>query len=227
MIRFRPIMQKEQFPRAVCVSVAAFIVIFAYGFVRYNVYHGVPYERIPLFINNKVLAVTSTALIALAYSLGPLARFLPRMFGAHVGLRKYLGLIGFGMASLHALISLLLLTPASYPKLFAGDGTMNFIGELSMLFGVLTFFLFALIAISSIPAVVDQMEHAAWLAVQRSGYFGILLIIGHVVVMGYGGWLAPEKWPGGLLPMSLIAFIIAATAIVLRTLAFLFPRKKS
>jgi hypothetical protein len=30
---------------------------------------------------------------------------------------------------------------------------------------------------------------------------------GHVLVMGLSGWLQPAGWPGGLPPISLLAFI--------------------
>jgi hypothetical protein len=48
------------------------------------------------------------------------------------------------------------------------------------------------------------------------GYFSVALAAGHVLVMGFRGWLAPEGWHGGLPPVSLVAFIGAAVPLLLK-----------
>jgi len=50
---------------------------------------------------------------------------------------KFCGLIGFSLASIHALMSLLLISLAYYPKFFLDSGKMNLTGEWTMVFGVL------------------------------------------------------------------------------------------
>jgi hypothetical protein len=46
------------------------------------------------------------------------------------------------------------------------------------------------------------------------GYLCLSLIVAHMVVFGLKGWLAPEKWPWGLPPISLLAVTAAAIPLV-------------
>lgn len=210
---------------SVWTAVVVFAASLGYAMLRYAVYRGVPLSRLPLYLNNKALAVAAVALIAIAYAMGPLARFFPSAIVPRLDMRKWIGLFGFGLASLHALASLILFSPASYPKFFETNGQLNLVGELSMLFGVLGFAVFAIVAVLSVPSVARDVPEETWLRVQRSGYLGLLLVLGHVFVMGYEGWGNPATWPGGLLPMSLVAFIIGAAALLLRLLVLMLPKR--
>jgi len=204
------------------LSIIIFLIVFAYAIIRYNVIKGTPLIELPLFISNKAISLSAVVFIALSYAFGSLARFWPKTFAPALNLRKFFGLLGFGLATLHGLISLLIFTPAYYPKFFLTSGKLNLVGELSMLFGILAFFVFALVAISSIPAVVKSMDRQRWLAVQRFGYFGLILVFFHVFVMGSEGWLKPAGWPGGLLPISLVAAIVIAFVLLLKITAMVF-----
>src|SRR3989338_5522076 len=166
------------------LSIIILLVVFAYAVIRYNVIKGVPWVELPLYISNKAISLSAVMFIALSYALGSLARFWPKTFVPALSMRKFFGLLGFGLAALHGLISLLIFTPAYYPKFFLGSGKLNLVGELSMLFGILAFFVFASVAISSIPAVAKSMEPERWLAMQRVGYLGLILVFFHVFFMG-------------------------------------------
>lgn len=202
------------------------IVIFAYAIIRYNILKGVAWEQLPLFISNKAISLSAVVFIALSYALGSLARFWPQTFVPALSLRKFLGLFGFGLAALHGLISLLIFTPAYYPKFFLDSGKLNLVGELSMLFGVLAFFVFTIVALISFPAIAKSMDTERWLRVQRIGYLGLVLVFLHVFTMGIEGWLKPAGWPGGLLPISLVAAIVIALALLLKITAIVFPKEK-
>lgn len=211
--------RRSHWPFTLTVLAAAFL----YAIIRYHVLKGVPWEHFPLFISNKAISLSAVAFIALSYLLGPLARFWPRTIVPLLWMRQFFGLLGFGLGAMHGLLSLLLFTPATYPKFFLPDGTLNLTGELSMLFGVLAFLVFTLVAISDLLALLRPLEEQRWRAVQRMGYLGLLLVLLHVVSMGYEGWSKPSTWPGGLLPISLVAAIIAASALVLRLIVLLLP----
>jgi DMSO/TMAO reductase YedYZ heme-binding membrane subunit len=164
--------------------------------------------------------------IALSYLLGPLARLWPKTMVPLLGLRQFFGLLGFGLAAIHGFASLLLFTPAHYPKFFSLDGTLNLIGELSMMFGILAFFIFSAVALTAIPSVAGSMSSQRWQTVQRLGYVGLVLVLFHVLVMGYEGWTKPSSWPGGMLPISLMAAIVIAFALLLRIVVMIFPRRE-
>jgi hypothetical protein len=174
------------------------IACFAYATLRYVVFGDVTAAHLPAFVTNKALA------LAAAVALFPAA--LARHRGDGLGARGWEWLAGAG-ALLHVLLSLAQLAPAVYPPLFA-DGRLNLTGELVVLSGVL----------------------AAWLAWQMRGSTGgpgarlhvplLLALLVHAVARGLSGWLAPGSWPGGLPPISLLAAVALAAALVVR-----FPRR--
>lgn len=194
--------------------------------VRYHVIKGVPWDNFPLYILNKAVSLAAVFLIAMSYEFGPLARFLPRVFVPLLPARKYLGLLGFGLAAVHAVMSLLLFSPAYYPKFFSDGGKLNLTGELSMLFGILAFFIFFAVALASIPSIGAALDERKWKAVQRAGYLALALVLLHVFVMGIEGWLKPSGWPGGLLPISLVASVVIAFTLLVRIAVALFPGRR-
>jgi len=216
---------KNSFKKSVIFSIIILVITFVYAIIRYNVIKGIPWQDLPLFISNKAIALAAVVFIALSFVLGPLARVWPGIFTRFQYLRKYFGLLGFSLGAVHAFISLLIFTPAYYPRFFT-DAKLNIIGELSMLFGVISFFIFLLVAISDIPSVERSMKYDAWLKIQRTGYLALFFVLLHVFVMGFEGWFKPETWPGGLLPISLIAFIITAITLLSKIVISLFPEVK-
>jgi len=202
-----------------------FLVLFLYAFVRYIVIKGVALDHLPLFISNKAISLTSVFFIGLSYALGPLGRYWPRMFASMTPLQIHFGLAGFGLGAIHAFMSLLLFDPAYYAKFFEDEGKINLVGELSMMFGVLAFFTFSIIAISSLPSVAASLGKQQWQNIQKIGYTAYFFVMMHVFVMGIKGWLTPSDWPGGLLPISLVAFIIIFLVFLVRILDSLFEKK--
>ena len=205
--------------------VIIFLIVFAYAVLRYNVFKGVPIAQVPLYIMNKVFALVSVVLIGLSFAIGPVCRF-SKKFVSKLYLRKYFGLLGFGVASLHGLISLLLFNSAYYPKFFAEGGKLTMEGELSMLFGVLALFIFAIVSVTSVPSVEKGLHEKQWKFIQRIGYVAYVLVLLHVTVMGFVGWLKPSDWPGGLYPISMITFVIIAIVLLIRLIVAVFPKHK-
>lgn len=206
--------------RIILPAIILFALVFTYSVVRYNVIKGVAWEHLPLFISNKAIALGAVVFISVSYLLGNISRFI-HTFSRWVYLRKYFGLLGFSLASIHSLMSLALLRPYYYGKFFTAEGSLNLIGELSLLFGVIALFIFSIVAIVSLPSIVNSMDPRKWRSVQRSGYIALVFVLAHVYTMGIQGWLTPEGWPGGLFPISLVAFIILLTVVLIKILAIL------
>ncbi len=211
--------RKHGWKWAFTIFIVCFVIIFGYSIIRYNVLKGVPVDQIPLYIFNKAIALTSVIVIGASFIIGPFARFWPKRFVPKLYLRKYLGVLGFGVAALHGLISLILLNSSYYPRFFTETGRMNLGGELSMLFGVLSIFVFSGVAITSLPSVEKGMHPRQWLFVQRLGYIALILVLLHVFVMGWEGWINPSNWPGGLLPISMLAAIVIILVLIVRVTA--------
>ena len=48
------------------------------------------------------------------------------------------------------------------------------------------------------------------------GYLCLGLVVAHMVVFGLKGWLAPERWPWGLPPISLVAVVVALIPLLVK-----------
>lgn len=210
--------------RATTISLIVFIATMLYAVVRYNLVRSVSFDNIPLYIFNKAIALTATILIGLSFLLGPLAHFWPSIT-QHLYLRKHLGVFGFGVAALHALISLILLTPAYYPRFFNSDGKLTFIGESSMLFGALAFVIFAGITVTSLPGIEKNMDQSRWKFIQRLGYLAYVFVLAHVALMGFRGWFRAESWQYGLASISLISALVVIFVLLMRTLVIVVNKK--
>ncbi len=195
-----------------------FGVPLTYAVVRYHLIKGVEWSHLPLYIANKAISLAAVVFIACSYLIGRTLRVYADDPGRRLVLIKFCGLIGFSLAAIHAFMSLLLFSPEYYPKFFLENGKMNLVGELGMAFGVLSLWCLSITAITSLPFMYDAVGADRWSRGQRMGYLCLALAAGHVLVMGLSGWLAPAGWPGGLPPISMLAFFAAALPILVKLL---------
>lgn len=212
--------------QAGAVTFIVFLLTLFYSILRYNIYGEVSWNNLPLYISNKAIAFASIILIGLSYFLGPLARFWPNKFVSNLHLRKHFGLLGFGLASVHTIASLLIFDSGYYPRFFQGQ-KLTFNGELSLLFGVLAFAVFIIVALSSSHAFSANLNAVSWKRIQRTGYLAYIFVLLHVFFMGYRGWTDPSHWPGGLLPISLLSFSIILFVLLVRLLVVFLPKNPS
>lgn len=206
----------------VVLTVFIIVVSYLYGIVRYNIFDGVGWSYLPLFISNKAISFSAIVFIALSCSLGAMARLWPGVFSPVLNHRKYFGLLGFGLAVVHSIISVLIFKPEYYAKFFSGNGQLIFSAELSMFFGVFAFLVFAMMAIVSVPGIADSMDRKTWRRIHKYGPVGLFLTLLHLVMMGYHSWLDPSSWPASLLPISLLAAMVAGIAVILKVFIKLF-----
>lgn len=183
-------------PRIAALGAAA-AALLGYALVRYAVVKGEPLASVPLWMTNKAVAVLAVGLLAAA-ALRPAAPW-----------RSWARACALGAAALHGAASLALLRPAYYPKLFEGGpaGRMTGAGELAVLCGTLALVVFLALRLPREPvASARPFAHAAGLA-------GAVLAVAHCAALGLRSWLAPERWPGALPPMSLLGALLAAVAV--------------
>ena len=187
----------------------------AYSVVRYHVVQGVPLAQAPLYVLNKVISLGGLTLLAISYLVGKVAGLRWKDRGLQLVVIKFCGLMGFSLIVAHVLMSLALLDPAYYAKLYAG-AKFNLTGELSLFLGVFALWCFSLPTITSLPYMYDELGADRWLRSQRAGYTGLMLAAGHVLVMGLMGWLRPADWPAAMPPITVLAFVVAMMPLVLR-----------
>ena len=189
-----------------------------YAILRYHIFGPVPWKDFPMFILNKGLCLAAFILLTLNFALGPLSNLGVRVSSGWLGARKALGMTGFLLVMVHALMSFLLFSPAVYGKFFADDGTLTLLSGLSMLGGVLAFVVLWGYNMSFQTFLREDKAFIEFITSRKFMLFALLLGAAHLFFMGYEGWLRPQAWHGGLPPISLVAFAFFAVGYVINLL---------
>ncbi len=122
-------------------SIITIALIFglAYAIVRYHIVGPVPWKDFLFFFFNLGLCLSAFILLTCNFGFGPLRNLGVRVPEGWLNARKALGMTGFLLVLIHALMSFMLFSHANYGKFFEADGTLTLLAGLSMLGGVLAF----------------------------------------------------------------------------------------
>lgn len=174
----------------------------AYAIVRYNVFKGVPWDQLPVYVANKAIALVGLMLLGLSRIVVEKQR------------RKNLGLSGALLVVVHVLMSLILLGPDYYASFYSELGQMTLAAELSMLAGALgTAGLLWLFYVTTIRPIAGQPNRTS--LVPGLGRLVLAFTAVHVILIGVRGWFDVSSWPGSLPPITLLSFAIAAVLCVM------------
>jgi hypothetical protein len=206
---------------AASIITVALIFGLAYAVLRYHVVGPVPWKDFPFFILNKGISLSAFVLLTLNFGLGPLNNLGVKVPEGWLNARKSLGMTGFLLVLIHALMSFLLFTPAVYAKFFETDGSLTLLAGLSMLGGVLAFVVLWAYNLSFQTFLREDQAYIRFITSRKFLLTAMLLGAVHLFFMGYKGWLDPSGWHGGLPPISLVAFAFFAAGYVVN----LFGRK--
>jgi hypothetical protein len=192
-----------------------------YAVLRYNVAGGVPWKDLPFFVLNKGVGLGAFVLITLNFALGPAKNLGLPVSQSWLSARRALGMSGFLLVLVHALISFMLLSPTVYGKFFEANGTFTGVAGISMLAGVLGFVVLWGYNLSFQTHLREDKAFIGFITSRRFLIWALLLGGVHLLFMGYSGWLNPSGWQAGLPPISLVAF----TFFVVGYLLNLFGRE--
>ena len=181
-------------------SVGLLAITCLYAVLRYNVFGGVPWSSLPVFVLNKSISLSSLCLLAAAYVYRDKHQ------------ARDAGVIGFTLMLLHVVLSLAILNRTYYPKLFAGD-RLSLAGEICIVAGSIAAVLLMRPFTATLPGMRTELGDSRWLRWQRTGYAALALVALHCTMLGAGGWITPSTWPGGLPPISMISLIVAAVPL--------------
>jgi hypothetical protein len=184
---------------AALVILFVFLFSTVYAVLRYNIAGGVLWSRFPMFVLNKSISLTGFILLIISYSYSDRKNTI---FGKE--LLKHVGISGFLLILLHAVLSLLLFRPSVYPKFFDQNEWLTTAAGISVLTGVIAA---VLMWIYNMSFTILYKEKITTQLKQNIINSAMLLSGFHLFFMGYKGWFTPEKWFGKLPPISLIAFI--------------------
>lgn len=166
-----------------------------YATLRYNVFKGVAWEEWPVYVVNKVFALSALIL---------LVRCVVQQRRRGTVDASLLTVAG-GLMLTHVALSLAILDPAYYSKYFTGNKLTCQAGW-SMLIGVVA----ALgIIVYSRACANRRAPSWIWMIAVLAFLSGI-----HAALLGYRGWFTPEAWPGYMVPITLISFAVGAIGIV-------------
>ena len=133
-------MSDESRPNAAASIVFVTLALaMAYAIVRYHIAGPVPWKDLPFYVLNKGVSFAAFVLLTLNFSLGPLSHLWVPVSEGWLEARKALGMTGFLLVLIHALMSFMLFTPAVYGNFFEPDGSLTLMAGLSMLGGILGF----------------------------------------------------------------------------------------
>jgi hypothetical protein len=187
----------------------------AYAILRYHIAGPVPWKDFPFFILNKGISLSAFILLAFNFGFGPLNNLGVKVPEGWLNARKAMGMTGFLLVLIHALMSFMLFSPSVYGKFFEADGTMTLLAGLSMLGGVLGFVVLWGYNMSFQTFLREDKAFIQFITSRKFMLFALLLGAAHIFFMGYEGWLNPAGWHGGLPPVSLVAFTFFAVCYVI------------
>lgn len=176
-------------------TIGLFAASIGYATLRYNVIKGVDWSDWPTYTLNKALGTTAILLLLVAtINLGRAGKPV-------AGLLFATSIFAVG----HSLLSLALLDPIYY-AIFYTDRKLTPLAGASLAIGGLCMAAFEAGGRRSV--VWSQPIRHRWLA---SLAFGAGL---HAALPGVAGWLEPQRWPGGLPPITLLAFLAGLGALM-------------
>ncbi len=190
--------------------IIALTVSFSIGYavLRYHMVGPVPWKDFPFFILNKGISLSAFILLTCNFGFGPLNNLGVRIPEGWLNARKALGMTGFLLVLVHALMSFMLFSPTVYAKFFETDGTLTMLAGLSMLGGVLAFVVLWGYNLSFQTHLREDKAFIQFITSRTFLLWAMLLGAAHLVFMGYQGWLNPSGWHGGIPPVSLVAITI-------------------
>ena len=206
---------------AASIITVVIVVGLAYAITRYHLVGPVPWKDFPMFILNKGISLSAFILLACNFGFGPLNNLGVPVPECWLNARKSIGMTGFLLALIHALMSFMLFSPSVYGKFFVEDGTLTMLGGLSMLSGIIAFVILWGYNMSFQTFLREDKAFIQFITSRKFMLVALLFGALHLIFMGYEGWLNPDSWHGGMPPVSLVAIAIFVVTYV----ANLFGRK--
>jgi len=168
----------KEWKHATYIALGLYIAYLAVITTHYYKRWPFPYDKDswPVTTQNKIISCVAVSLFALSVMPGTVARLIrswknDSLYVLHPGLvwalsiRKHLGLLGLYFLFVHAVMSLIDFSPATY-YWWAYDSTdlqsMNLTGQVSMMFAIYSTSLFIIVGLCSLPSVGESMNKKQW-----------------------------------------------------------------
>ncbi|XP_009806595.2 metalloreductase STEAP4 [Gavia stellata] len=203
---------------------------------------------IAISIPNRICPILALILLALVYLPGVLAAILqlyrgtkyrrfPDWLDKWMLCRKQLGLVALAFASLHVLYTLVIpirsfvrwrissriVSQALNNKTEQLDNTNAWLSDSYLALGILGFFLFVLLGITSLPSVSNNVNWREFRFVQsKLGYLTLILCTAHTLVYGGKRFLSPSSYRWYLPNAYMLSLIVPCIVLVVK-FVLIFP----
>ncbi|NXF37515.1 STEA4 Metalloreductase, partial [Nyctibius bracteatus] len=206
---------------------------------------------IAISIPNRICPILALTLLALVYLPGILAaiiqlyrgtkyRRFPDWLDKWMLCRKQLGLVALAFASLHVLYTLVIpirsfvrwrissqiVSQASFAlnnKTEPLDNTNAWLSDSYLALGILGFFLFVLLGITSLPSVSNNVNWREFRFVQsKLGYLTLILCTAHTLVYGGKWFLSPSSYRWYLPSAYMLSLVFPCIVLVVKSV-LIFP----
>ncbi|NWU17982.1 STEA4 Metalloreductase, partial [Cephalopterus ornatus] len=203
---------------------------------------------IAITIPNQVCPVMALTLLGLVYLPGVLAAIIQLYRGTKYSrfpdwldkwmlCRKQLGLIALAFASLHAVFTLVgpirsfvrwrtsqgIISQALNNKTEPLDTTSAWLSDSYLALGILGFFFFVLVGITSLPSVSNSVNWREFRFVQsKLGYLTLILCTAHTLVYGGNWFLNPLAYKWYLPNIYMLGLVVPCTVLVVK-FVLIFP----
>uniref|UniRef100_A0A668TDY4 STEAP family member 4 n=2 Tax=Oreochromis aureus TaxID=47969 RepID=A0A668TDY4_OREAU len=205
--------------------------------------------RIMISLANKVSPIMSLIMLALCYLPGAIAGFLqlyrgtkyrrfPNWLDRWMLCRKQMGLLALGFAFLHVIYTLLI--PVRYPNRhkvissvvnemknnnttpFYFDNTKAWGADSLFALGILGFFLFVLLGLTSLPSVGGTLSWREFSFVQSTlGHLTLFLCTAHCYIYAWNKFLRTSTYKWYTPPGSMLCLIVPSVTLVLKLILVL------
>ncbi|XP_071374460.1 metalloreductase STEAP4-like [Centroberyx affinis] len=205
--------------------------------------------RITVTLGNKVFPIVSLIMLSLCYLPGVLASFLqlyrgtkyrrfPDWLDRWMLCRKQLGLVALGFAFLHAIYTFII--PIRYAvrhKLisrvvdemkknkttpFDFDNTEAWGTDSFYMLGILGFFLYVLLGLTSLPSVGGSLSWREFTFIQsKLGHLTLFICTAHGYIYGWNKFLRPSTYKWWTPPGYMLCLVVPSVVLLLKLLLLL------
>ena len=171
---------------------STYFITSIYAVVRYHIFGPVLWKDLFLFTGNKII-IFSTVFFVLFLSSSKLNQ-------KEKNILKKTVLVSI---VLHIIFSTFILKPYYLKEFFDENGGLNLSANISLLFG-------------SLASVIFILKSQIDLKPDFRNKIVVFLAMIHLLAMGGKNWFHPGEWHGGLLPITLITFVILGFVLLTR-----------
>lgn len=201
------------------------VIILSFSYFYFFGEQSITRENFFIYLN-KTIANSGVMCIIMSLTLSTSRKIGVKLKQSFNFFIKHLGLTGFYIASVHILLSLLLINSKNHPYLFDVDLQLNLGGQMTVLFGAISFGIFLMPAITSISVIRNGMSKEKWQSVQSLSYLGIGVVSFHLLFISFARFIYASDNSINFNYEPLVVSLIILMLLFVRIIAIFIQKSK-